>query len=98
MNYEGEVSQLTVRAFILQIDDASLSGPEVRGRRPPRLLAQLADPRVCVVGGRATLVERRGRAEVPTLGQTRDPAQLLVGLSDVLVLGNPRETVGLAAL
>ena len=77
---------LTVRAFVLQVVDSPLGGPEVAGRRPPRLLAQLADPRVGVVGRRAALVERRVEAEAAALGEVAHVVQLLVRLADELVL------------
>ena len=54
---------LTVRTLVLEVVDAPLGGPEVARRRPPRLLAQLADARVGVVGGGAALVQRRVQAE-----------------------------------
>ena len=81
-----EMHHLTVGALVLQVVDSPLGGPEVAGRRPPRLLAQLADPRVGVVGGRAALVERRVEAEAAALGEVAHVVQFLVGLADELVL------------
>ena len=85
------MSSLTVSALVLQVVDPPLGGPEVARRRPPRLLAQLADPRVGVVRRRAALVERRVEAEAAALGEVAHVVQLLVRLADELVLRHARE-------
>ena len=85
------MSSLTVSALVLQVVDPPLGGPEVARRRPPRLLAQLADPRVGVVRRGAALVESRVEAEAAALGEVAHVVQLLVRLADELVLRHASE-------
>ena len=58
---------LTVRALVLHVHDAPGSRAVVLRRGPPRLLAQLAEAAVRVVGGGAALEEGRLQAEVAAL-------------------------------